>query len=191
MMKRKTISLVCAVSFIAVLLCGCSRQADSGRAEAKLAQKAEQAAPRQNSIGTDEAFSIALQNAGVSRDEAYHVNVKPEQDKGLYDVEFNTAQGDYDFKIAMAGGEVVSADYEAAEEWLRRQSGDPVDLEGARAVVLEKVPGAPAGDIRIWEDSEHGLRKYEGRLFYGSVDYEFEIDAATGIIAEWKAETRR
>ena len=178
---------------MAVLMCGCSRQADSGRAAAPPAQQAEQAAPRQNSnsIGTDEALSIALQNAGVSRDKAYHVNVKPEQDKGLYDVEFNTDQGDYDFEIAMAGGEVVSADYEAAEEWLRRQSGSPVDLAGAKTIVQEKVPGAPAEDIRIWEGSEHGRRQYEGKLFYGSIDYEFEIDAATGIITEWKAETRR
>ena len=66
-----------------------------------------------------------------------------------------------------------------------------MDLEGARQIVAGKVPGAPAEEVEIWEESEDGERRYEGELFYGSLKYEFELDPDTGRIFDWNADLRR
>ena len=140
----------------------------------------------------DRALELALQNAGVPETDAYNIKVESdrENDISIYQVEFETDYGDYDFEIAVTGGAIVGADYEVDEQWLDALGGNPVDMDGARAVVQSKVPGSSAEEIQLWEENRDGRECYEGELYFGSMKYEFEIDSQTGIIFDWNADFR-
>lgn len=143
-------------------------------------------------ISREEALAIALANAGVPEGDAYNVKNETDSDNGipLYDIEFETDYGDYDFEVAMADGRIVGADYEMDDEWLDALGGSPVTAEEAASIVAGKIPGASAADVDIWEESGDGRGRYEGDLFLDGMKYEFEIDPQTGRIIDWNADLR-
>ena len=124
--------------------------------------------------------------------DAYNIKTETDSDNGtpLYDIEFETDYGDYDFEVAMADGRIVGADYEVDEEWLDALGGSPVTAEEAASIVAGKIPGASAADVDIWEESGDGRGRYEGELFLDGMKYEFEIDPQTGRIFDWNADLR-
>ena len=148
--------------------------------------------PAAGEISREEALAIALENAGVLEGDAYNVKNETDSDNGipLYDIEFETDYGDYDFEVAMADGRIVGADYEVDEEWLDALGGNPVTAEEAASIVAGKIPGASAADVDIWEESGDGRGRYEGELFLDGMKYEFEIDPQTGRIFDWNADLR-
>lgn len=139
--------------------------------------------PADAEIDQDAALALAMENAGVPEKDDY--NVIP-----IFQVEFETQYGDYDFEIAIADGTIIGADYEVDEEWLDRLGGSPVTLEEAKQVVQSKVPGSSAENVRMREESGDGRGRFEGELFHDGVKYEFEIDPKTGIIFDWNADLR-
>ena len=143
-------------------------------------------------ISREEALAIALENAGVLEGDAYNVKNETDSDNGipLYDIEFETDYGDYDFEVAMADGRIVGADYEVDEEWLDALGGNPVTAEEAASIVAGKIPGASAADVSVREESGDGRGRYEGELFLDGMKYEFEIDPQTGRIFDWNADLR-
>ena len=146
----------------------------------------------EDEISRETAFALALENAGVPEKDAYNVKVERdrENDIPIFQVEFETEYGDYDFEIAVAGGKIIGADYEVDEEWLDRLGGSPVTLEEAEQVVQSKVPGSSTENIRMREESGDGRGRFEGELFHDGIQYEFEIDSKTGIIFDWNADLR-
>ena len=163
-----------------------------GKTVRETGAEAEKQPDSQGQIDRDTALSIALENAAVSQEDAYNIQVESDSDNGipLFDIEFETSYGDYDFQIAMEGGEILEADYEVDEEALRFLGGEPVTIEQAQSIVQSKVSGAPLEDIRIWEERDDGYARYEGELFYNSRKYEFEIDPQTGVIFDWNLDWR-
>ncbi len=143
-------------------------------------------------ISREEALTIALENAGVLEGDAYNVKNETDSDNGipLYDIEFETDYGDYDFEVAMADGRIVGADYEVDEEWLDALGGNPVTAEEAASIVAGKIPGASAADVSVREESGDGRGRYEGELFLDGMKYEFELDPRTGRIFDWTADLR-
>lgn len=148
--------------------------------------------PAAGEISREEALAIALANAGVPEGDAYNVKTETDSDNGipLYDIEFETDYGDYDFEVAIRGGRIVGADYEVDEEWLDALGGSPVTAEEAASIVAGKIPGASAADVNIWEESGDGRGRYEGELFLDGMKYEFELDPRTGRIFDWNADLR-
>ena len=120
------------------------------------------------------------------------MTIQRDGDNGIpiYDIEFETDYGDYDFEIAIADGRIVGADYEVDEEALSSLGGSPISLEDVVPLVQEKVPGAPAEEIRVWEEGDDGQTRYEGELLWDGLKYEFEIDPQTGRIFDWNADLR-
>ena len=57
--------------------------------------------------------------------------------------------------------------------------------------MLDRVPGATESDVRIRLDRDDGREVYEGELYYDRTEYEFEIDASTGSVSEWSADSGR
>ena len=55
-------------------------------------------------ISREEALAIALDNADVPEGDAYNIKNETDSDNGIpiYDIEFETDYGDYDFEVAMA-----------------------------------------------------------------------------------------
>ena len=153
-----------------------------------------QSAPASGEISGDEALAIALDNASVPEPNAYNVKVERDGDNGIpiWDIEFETEYGDYDFEVAISGGRIVGADYEVDEEWLDRLSrhgGGPLSAGQAQDIVAAKAPAAPSFLMR--EEHSDGRLCYEGEAYGDDIKYEFELDAATGVIYDWNADLRR
>ena len=204
-----------AVSLAALLMAGCGQGGEAvpwaagsgGEAPGQTTQAAdppaaddspldltgqETAGHQADGISRENALSVALENAGVPEEDAYNIKNEMDEDNGIpiYDIEFETEYGDYDFSIAREDGRIVGADYEVDEEWLSVLGGSAVTLEEAVTVVQGKVPGVSAEEIQIWEEHGDGRGRYEGELFYGGMEYEFEIDPQTGMIFDWNADLR-
>lgn len=205
---NRTRQFVLAV-MTAALLTGCTQapvQTDpaQGAGPAEPAVPAEQAPAadadrggqaqtgQDGAVSREAALAVALENAGVPAADAYNIRTERDEESGIpvYDIEFETDYGDYDFQVARSDGQIVGADYEVDEEWLDTLGGTPVTAEEAGDLVLEKIPGAEKEDVRIWEEQEDGRGRYEGEAFSGGLKYEFEIDSQTGRIYDWNADLR-
>lgn len=194
-MKRKE-WLILSGAALVLLFSGCQRAAfrswEDTASRYGSAPAGEDTASQYGSAPVDgeAALSLALENAGVLAEDAYNVKTERGTESGIpiFQVEFETDWGDYSFEIAAASGRIIGADYEVDEEWLGRLGGSPAGIEEAKRIVQEKVPGADASEIVLFEEDEDGRGRYEGRLFHDGIQYEFEIDPATGRIFDWNAD---
>lgn len=65
-----------------------------------------------------------------------------------------------------------------------------ISEDEAKQIALAKVEGATEQDIRKFKSEyDNGRLEYEGKIYYDSQEYEFEIDGYTGEILEWDVET--
>ena len=205
-MKSLTALLLAAV-LAAGILTACSQKGAAASPPAPAPQPASsvqtappaqtapagQPAPASGEISGDEALAIALANASVPEADAYNVKVERDGDNGIpiWDIEFETEYGDYDFEVAVSGGRIVGADYEVDDEWLDRLSrhtGSPLTAEQAQDAVAAKAPDAQT--FRLWQEESDGRLRYEGEAYGDDIKYEFELDAATGVIYDWNADLR-
>ena len=171
-------------------------QQSQGPATAPEATAQQSAAPSQ--ISEDEAKRIALEDAGVAETEAMP-SVEFDYDDGIavYDVEFVTYADDgsvkeYDYEIDAMTGAIRSMDNEVERiEYTQGTiySTGYLSEQEVRGIALAKVPGATDSDISLHLDEDDGRLRYEGRIVYQGMEYEFEIDAYSGAIREWDAES--
>ena len=121
--------------------------------------------------------------------------VKPDYEDGVavYEVEFYVASTntEYDYEIEAATGSIRSYDYDAENYRPGQQgvTGETKSEQEIRDIALAKVPGATEKDIRLKLDHDDGRLLYEGKIVYQGMEYEFEIDAYSGAIQEWDAES--
>ncbi|WP_251440864.1 PepSY domain-containing protein [Veillonella intestinalis] len=81
---------------------------------------------------------------------------------------------------------VLTLSLVAAGAFTFAQANGEITLDQATEIALAKVPGANASHVyKAHPDWEDGRKVYEGKIFFNGVEYEFEIDAATGQITEW------
>ena len=127
----------------------------------------------------------------MSASDVVFVRVERDRDDGrsVYDLEFYAGNTEYDYEIDSTTGKIVSADFDIESYTLPSGNGTILSVEEARNLVLAKVPGASAEDVRISLDRDDGRQTYEGELYYNQREYEFEMDAATGNFIEWSAES--
>ena len=148
-----------------------------------------------SAVTQDQAKSIALQDAGVAESDTQFLWVKEDYDDGraIYEVEFYANGTEYDYDIDKSTGKILNSDYDIENYAPDSGSGGTSDstiisLEEARNIVLKRVSGATADDVRISLDRDDGRQIYEGEVYYDNMEYEFEIDASTGNVIEWSAE---
>lgn len=137
------------------------------------------------------AQEIALAHAGVSAADATITKSKLDYDDGrqVYEIEWYANGAKYDYEIAVATGEIISSDYEA-KNIVGNGNGAAVSEATARQTALARVSGATDADIYEWKlDYDDGRPEYEGKIIYNQMEYEFTIDASTGVITEWDAES--
>lgn len=148
-----------------------------------------------SAVTADEAREIALSHAGVEASQVQRIRVHEDHEQGraVYEVEFNSGNEEYDYEIDKESGHITKYDHDTK---YRRGYGaaapaaapSMITLEDARQQALARVPGADEGNIRIRPDRDHGRLTYEGKILYKGVEYEFEIDAATGEFTDWSEE---
>ncbi len=161
-------------------------------------------------IDVEKAKEIALDHAGRNAADVSFVKANLEYDDGLasYEVEFFSNDGkEYDYEISAYTGEIIGYDYDAEAHYYysnasyggggnaQRESssastGEAVSQEEAKNIALNQA-GLQASEvsfIQINPDYDDGRLQYEGKFFHGALEYEFEIDAASGRITDWDVE---
>lgn len=137
------------------------------------------------------AQEIALAHAGIKAADATITKSKLDYDDGrqIYEIEWYANGAKYDYEIAVATGEIVNSGYEA-KTVVGTGSSATVSEATAKQTALARVSGATDKDIYEWkQDYDDGRPEYEGKIIYGGTEYEFTIDAASGNVTEWEAET--
>lgn len=150
------------------------------------------------SVDEARAREIALADAGVSASDVTFRTVKQDYDDGIqkYEIEFCvTGTGVvYDYEINAQTGKILSSEqdtngYRGGQQGSGNGSGTMKSESECQAIALGKVPGATGEHIRMRLERDNGVQKYEGSIVYDGMEYEFEIDAYSGAILEWDAES--
>lgn len=157
------------------------------------------AATAQTVTGTvDEemAQKIALEHAGVKATDATITKSKLDYEgrRQVYEIEWYTGGKKYDYEIAVDTGEILSSGYdEKTSGWsVSNSSNVTVSEADAKQTALGRVSGATQKDIYEWKfDYDDGRPEYEGKIIYGGTEYDFTIDASSGAVIEWEAESVR
>ena len=194
-MKRKMIVFI-GMTALAAGMMGCGNQNESREeprtesvattAEAKVETKNVQSA-----ISEEEAKQIALKDAGVKESDVSGMRTHPQTDDGTkeYEVDFYVGDKEYDYDIDASDGTIRSKDTEIEDDFGTDRTDVKVSKDTAIKKVLAKVKGAQESDVRIHLDEDDGRQIYEGSVIYEEMEYDFEIDASTGKILEWEAES--
>ncbi|WP_418883470.1 PepSY domain-containing protein [Waltera sp.] len=219
MMKRKLILTGAALS-LAVAMTGCGgkpviNQQPSSQEKNEVDTQAQTeatvpaadsattqssaAATAQTVTGTvDEemAQKIALEHAGVKATDATITKSKLDYEgrRQVYEIEWYAGGKKYDYEIAVDTGEILSSAYdEKTSGWsVSNSSNVTVSEADAKQTALGRVSAATQKDIYEWKfDYDDGRPEYEGKIIYGGTEYDFTIDASSGAVIEWEAESVR
>ena len=154
-----------------------------------------QTAPNTNTstgaVDEAKAQEIALAHAGIKAADATITKSKLDYDDGrqVYEIEWYANGAKYDYEVAVATGEIINSGYEA-KTVVGTGNSATVSEVTAKQTALARVSGATEADIYEWKlDYDDGRPEYEGKIIYGGTEYEFTIDAASGNITEWDAES--
>ena len=134
---------------------------------------------------------IALAHAGVNAADATITKSKLDYDDGrqVYELEWYANGAKYDYEVAVATGEIVNSGYEA-KTVVGTGNSATVSEATAKQTALSRVPGATAANIYKFKlDFDDGRWEYEGEIRYGTMEYDFTIDANTGALLEWDMES--
>ena len=171
---KKMFVLLLALLVLSVSLFGCAAQISKGEAE-----------------------DIAIQRAGLTKDEVTFIRSELDSDDGrlLYDTEFYTEAGvEYDIDVDAKSGEVVKFEIGTHIDQVpdvQNQSVDPkndlIGEERAKEIALERAElSADEVDyVQIVLDRDDGVYVYEVDFRKGRTEYEAEIKADDGKILSW------
>ena len=211
MMKRKLILTGAALS-LAVAMTGCggkpvinqqpsSQEKNAVDTQAQTETTAPAAAsdttPAQTVTGTvdeETAQKIALEHAGVKATDATITKSRLDYEgrRQVYEIEWYAGGKKYDYEIAVDTGEVLSSGYDEKTAGWSGSNSVTVSEADAKQTALGRVSGATQKDIYEWQfDYDDGRPEYEGKIIYGGTEYDFTIDASSGAVVEWEAESVR
>lgn len=147
-------------------------------------------------VDEEMAQKIALEHAGVKATDATITKSKLDYEgrRQVYEIEWYADGKKYDYEIAVDTGEILSSGYdEKTSGWsVSNSSNVTVSEADAKQTALGRVSGATEKDIYEWEfDYDDGRPEYEGKIIYGGTEYDFTIDASSGAVVEWEAESVR
>lgn len=184
-------------------------QSDVQQAQEDQSADQSQTQAVENAIDEATAENIALEHAGVTECFMHRVELDYENGREVYEIEFFAGNTEYDYTIARDTGEILSYDHDIEGWGLGNGNGNgkgngqqngnrnnvssgtasgPVTLEEAVQLVLDRVPGASAEDVRIELDRDDGRDVYEGEVNCNRTEHEFTIDASTGAFIEWSVD---
>lgn len=157
-------------------------------------------------IGKDAAAYAAEQYAGTTALDSVTAEVDPELDESPahYEVELQTAWGEFEYLVDAYTGKVLSgqkdllAAVSASNETTKPSGQKPapsgtvqdIGYTKAKSIALNHagVSESKAYDMDIELDDEDGTLVYEVEFKSGNMEYDYEIDAASGTILKHEAE---
>lgn len=199
-MKKAIVTLTLLLAIV-TMMTGCSQNNNDATANSQNSTTNQQTQNQTSgdsaniNLTEEQAKQIAYAHAGVTANDVAAVQVKKEMDDGVeyYDVEFYTKDKEFDYEIKISDGSIWKFDSEVDHKFYNAESSQQgsakITLEQARDAALAKVPGATAQDIHVTYEIDDGRELYEGTIYYDRMEYEFEIDAATGDFIQWEKES--
>lgn len=167
-----------------------------------------------NDIGEAKAKSIVLAHAEIEESMVTFIKAELEHDDGrrVYDIEFLCGNIEYDYEVNAVTGEILAhdrdiEDYTAsphhsddAKPPASQQSGTTpspspspspsgsggIGASDAKSIALKEagLKEAEVSHMRVKLEHDDGRKVFDVEFKNGSVEYEYEIDAATGKILE-------
>lgn len=167
---------------------------------ATVRQELQQQAASQNQtsdqsglITLEEAKEISLTDAGLTSDQVTFTKQKLDKDDGtsVYDIDFYTAETEYDYEINAVTGAIIEKTSEAFRAGTsQNQQGDLIGLEAAKEIALTDA-GLTTADVTFFkekQDVSDGITVYDIEFFNAETKYEYEINATTGAVVEKSSE---
>lgn len=163
-------------------------------------------------LGQEQVQQIVLRHAGVLAEalQRWHTKTDRENGRMVYEVEFTAGDYEYDYEIDAITGEVLQS------EWKKVQPAVPVISQPTQtpapvSAAVTDAPAASAGDteqekalaialeqagvradqaqrVRVEKDRDDGRMVYEVDFVYNGIEYEYEVDVATGEIRKIEQE---
>lgn len=147
-------------------------------------------------ISTETAKSKALAHAGLTASQVTFLKAKLDWDDGhqIYEVEFYTKDyQEYDYEIDARTGAILSYDHDAETSVPQQStsSGSYIGETKAKSIALSAagVSSSQASGMRCHLERDDGRWEYSVEFRSGTMEYEFEIDAYTGVILSRDAES--
>lgn len=154
-------------------------------------------------IGKDKAKSIALNHAGVSQEEIkeYEAELDKDDNRLVYDIDFETSDGKYEYEINALTGEVLKSESKDKNKTSnndnksRPTKSDSYLGEAKIKEIVFKHAGVDAAKVKDLEIELDGdkddddIAIYEMDFKVDRTEYEYEVDAITGKIIKSKVET--
>lgn len=170
-------------------------------ASASIESNTDNTSSAQNpALSEDEAKAAALADANLTEEEVTFVKVK--LDSGdqvqVYDVEFYTAEAEYDYEISAVDGAVVEKDISAFRGDADQNSNNAnasdkyIGVDSAKQIAVEHA-GLSESDVVFSKaklENDDGRTEYEISFYSGNTEYEYSIDAASGKILEYDVEAK-
>lgn len=212
---KKIVKTVFGIMAVTTLICGCENSSDlstgksdkqtqtmeTGGSSLKADSKETSDLDSQSGgivsdsqekfISEEEAKQIALGDAGTDNNNISNMRIKKESDDGVweYEIEFYVGNTEYDYDIDAVSGAIRNKDvsnHTPSEALTQHPAQENYISEAdAKVLALARVSGAAENNIHIHLDYDDGRAVYEGSIHYQGIEYEFEIDAVTGIFLDW------
>ncbi|MEG0575258.1 MAG: PepSY domain-containing protein [Anaerovoracaceae bacterium] len=145
-------------------------------------------------ISESKAKEIVLADAKVNVNDATFTKVVLDKSERTpdYEVEFYTKTKEFDYELDAATGEIISSSVGRNDIVTGDQnnntsdSGSYIGVDKAKKIALANV-GLSESNVRFQKASlvrDDGVYVYDIEFYKGNVEYEFEINAATGAIID-------
>lgn len=180
-MNKRKIAIILSLVLV-IGLVGCKNNKNSATNNASNPELSK-------NISEAEAKEIALNQFDLHEDDAEFISIKKDFDDGVekYELEFISEDEKFEVDINIEDGSILKYERESIGLNNPKHRDGIISEEEAKQIVLEKVPGASDSDFtKFKRDVDNARIKYEGKLLYEAVEYEFEIDAETGELLDWE-----
>ena len=146
-------------------------------------------------IGEAKAKEIALDHAGLKESQVTFLPVRLDYDNGRmeYEVEFWSGSTEYDYDIDALTGSIRSFDRDVEGYNIPSLTGTDIGAEKAKEIALNHagVKESEAVFLHKERDYDDGRLTYDVEFYSGNIEYDYEIDAATGSILGYDYDAER
>lgn len=148
-------------------------------------------------IGVAAAKAKALENAGVSAEAVTFTKAKLDYEDGLpvYEIEFYTADYEYEYEIDATTGRILERSKEALKNSVDKDGNTPagssyIGTDKAKTAALRHA-GLSTEEVvftKVKLETEKDLAVYEIEFCAGGMEYEYTVNAVNGNILAYEAE---
>ena len=159
------------------------------------------AAPTQASsesyIGKERAKQIAFKRAGVSASQVRNLKVKldTDDDRAVYEIEFDANGWEYDIDVDAVNGNVVDFDKDAVDDDdddnepkpTSAPAGDYIGAERAKQIAFKRagVSASQVKNLQVELDTDDDRAVYEIGFEANGWEYDIDVDAVNGNVVDF------